>query len=121
MLKENLLFKSHKPRQWYHRIVLMLVCILIAILFLHAEDYAYCESIHPDEIMDFQCSIYLSRSKYEETIRYESKGDIQFITSVDIEIFSIHSVCSAIDSFFIESSHLQDFEKRLFLLQRYNS
>jgi len=122
MLKESLLFKLHKHRQWHNRIIIILVCILIAVLYLHGEDYAHCKCIHPDEIMDLRCSIFQSRSKNEETIIYESRDDMQFITSVDTQLFSsIYSVNTAHASFFIGGSHLKDFKKRLFLLQRYNS
>jgi hypothetical protein len=121
MFRELFLFKIHKNREWYNRIIILLVCILIAILYLHGEDYAHCKCIYPDEIMDLQCSIFLSRLKHEETICYASRDDIQFIPSVDIQIFSIYSVCIANASFFNKYCHLQDFKKRLFLLQRYNS
>lgn len=121
MFAEVFLFKLRKCRQCNNKIIMILVCILITISYLHGENYAHCQSIYPDEIMDLQCSIFLSHSRYEESICYKSRVDLDDITSVDIQILPIYGVCMANPSFFIECSQLQDFEKRLFLLKRYNS
>ena len=121
MFADVLLFKLTKCRQWYISIIVILVSILIAISYLHGDAYANCNSIYPDEIMDLQCSILQSRSKSEQNICSESRDNSEFITSFCIQLSYIHSGCISNVSLFIECSHLKDFKKRLFMLQRYNS
>jgi hypothetical protein len=94
---------------------------LIAIAYLHGDAYIHCGSFYPDEIMDLQCPILTSRSRIEEDICLESRDNNKFITSFCKQILNMHSVCIANDSLFIEYSNLTDFEKRLFMLQHYNS
>lgn len=121
MFIENLLSKLYKCKQWYNYIILILICFLIAISYLHGKPYAHCYSIYPDEIMDFQYSILQSSSRLEENISFESRDDIKFINSFFMQIFYIHDICTPNACLFVERSHQRNFKKRLFLLQRYNS
>ena len=121
MFTDAFLFKLDKCGKWYNFIIVSLVCILITIAYLHGKAYTHCNSFYPDEIMDLQCSILLSRSKIEENIRSKTRDNNKFFSFFYVQVFYIYSACIANDSFFIEYSHLEDFKKRLFMLQHYNS
>ncbi len=113
------LHKSHKGLWSHNRIVMVLVCILIALMYLQGEHYVHCRCIHPDVLMDLQCSMSPCLSKDEQTIYFESRVNVQFFSLVDTQIFSIYDVYTAMPSFFPES--LRDPNKILHILQRYNS
>lgn len=119
---KNLPYKLHKHSHWSNRIILFLICIFIALLYFHGENYAMCKSIYPDEIMDLPFSFFPFLSEDEKAIHFESRDDKQFFSSINIEIFSICRIHSAkVSSLFLEFTHLKDFVKRLSILQCYNS
>ncbi len=101
---------------------MFLICVFVALLYIHGENYALCKSIYPDEILDLPCSIFPFRSEAEKIICSEIRDDRQFISSVEIQISSAYRVYSEKASFhFLELTHVKDLEKRLSILQRYNS
>ncbi|MGA1842856.1 MAG: hypothetical protein ACMUIU_19740 [bacterium] len=101
--------------------IFFLVCIFITLQYLHGEIYAQCKSIYPDEIIDLPCSVFPFRSEKEQTICYESRDDMQLISSIEIQISFTSSGYLAKSCFFLEYAHLQVFKKGLSILQRYNS
>lgn len=118
---KNLLFEIHKSRHWHKGVITLLICIFGALLYFHGEIYAKCESIHPDEIMDFPFSIFSFRLEEEKTICSENRDVNQFPSFIEIQVSLIHSVYTVKPSFFLESTQLKDFKKRLAILQRYIS
>ena len=122
MFKKIPLSKLHK-RLWSHdKIIMVLVCILIALFYLQGEHFVHCRHIHPDKIMDLQCSFSPCLSKDEQTIYSESKGNIQFVvSSVEMLMSSVYNPFKIKSGLFPEYFHLRDPNKILHILQRYKS
>jgi hypothetical protein len=115
------LFKMRKQKLWIKAGIKILMCLLIALMYLDGEHYPQCMCIFPDEILDLPCSISPQFIEDEIDILFEKKANQRFIDSEEIQLFSIWSFFSTKNNSLIESLLLQGFKKRLFLLQHYNS
>lgn len=119
---KNLLFKFHRYMHWHNRAVVLLVCIFIIFLYSNGKRYGIYNSMYPHEILDIQNPVLPFCSLDKEVIFPESSDSNYFISSINIEIFSnCRNFLTKASPFFLESEYLKDFERRLLILQRYNS
>jgi hypothetical protein len=115
------LSKIHNQKWLRDRIILVLVCVLATLQYLHGEHYAQCNCIFPDEILDFPCSISLLCANEENNICFENIDIMHFNISIKIHISSIYNNGMAKNRFLLEWLPIQCFKKRLFQLQHFNS
>ena len=116
-----LLFKLMRANDLNNRMIIILVCILLALLYLHADDYVQCINIYPDEIMDLHCSCLAPFLLNEQSFYSESIEPIKILSLFKRRISSDILNYFVEDPFFLTYLNLQDYRKRLFLLQHYNS
>ena len=118
---KTLLFKRHKFRVWSNRIIKILLCVLIVLLYMDGEHYVQCKCIFPDDIMDLPCFFSPIRIKNKQIIYKENKENKQFIPFIELEIPYLISVSLNDISILLVWSNFQAFKKRLFFLQHYKS
>ena len=114
-------FGLHESRNVYNKIIILLMCFFVILLYLYGEVYALGEANCPDKIMDLPYSIFLFRADYEQADCSELRDDKQLINDNEIQIFTIHNAFTIRFPFFLECVYPKNFKKRLTLLQRYNS
>lgn len=116
-------FKIHNQKLLFHRIILVLVCMLIALQYLHAKHYTQCDCIFPDEILDLPCSISPPCADEEMDICFENIEMKYFNISYKIHVASIsfYNKAMAKNYFWLEWLTIQCFKKRLFQLKHFNS
>lgn len=117
------LFKSKTYKSDYvnNRIIIILVFSFLTLFSLHGEHYARCRSVHPDEIMDLQCSALPKISVNDQGLNSKNGKDKQSLPSIEIKISSIFNDCTGKISLVNELPAIQDLKDRLSTLQRYNS
>ena len=118
---KNPLYKLYKTLWLHKKIVMILVCILISLIYLQGEHYVHCRCPLPDVLMDMQCSISSNPSKDEHTIYSESIGNIPIFSLFDIQIFSTNDPFITQPSFSLKCFYFCNPKKGLYILQRYNS
>lgn len=102
---------------WMHKtIVMVLVCILIGLIYLHAKQVVQCGCPYPHLFMDLYSSC---RSK-DEHITYKSMGNTQYVSSFKMQMSCVYNVYKIKSGLFSEWFHLRDPNKTLHILQRYN-
>jgi hypothetical protein len=113
-------FKMIKRKLWLKTGIKILMCLLLALMYLDGEHYPQCMNIFPDEIFDLSCSFSLNQIEIEKGILCEESNHQRVIPFVVIRIFSIWSVFKIKNNSLNESLISQGFKKRLFSLQHYN-
>jgi len=115
--------KMHKSNYVNNRIIIILVFSFLTLFSLQGAHYVRCRSVHPDEIMDLQCSALPKISINEQGSSFNSKNgkDKQSIPSIEIKISSIFSDCTEKGPLVNELPSFQDLKDKLSTLQRYNS
>ncbi len=103
--------------------ILVLVCVLLTLQYLHGEHYIQCDCIFPDEILDLPCSTYPVFADEERDICFEIEDIKHFKITDKISISSMlfYNKCMAKNHFGLEWPTMQSFKKRLFLLRHFNS
>lgn len=119
-----MIFKDRflKILRYCNKLPLVLVCVLLLSLSLDAKHQPHCFNKLPDEVMDLPCSFFPNFMKDEKSIYFINYNRIYFHAFIDRGIlrnFYLSSIRD--DDSFIEYLIPQDFKKRLFFLQRYNS
>lgn len=115
------LSKIHNQKWLRHRIILVLICILVTLQYLHGEHFTQCDCIFPDEILDLPCSVSPLLADEERNICFENIDIKHFNNSYKIHITSIHNNGLAKNHFWLEWLPIHSFKKRLFHLQHFNS
>jgi len=114
------LFALHHQTIWYGRIVKIIICLLIVLMYLDGGHYSQCICIFPDDILDLPCSLSPYRIEEERNVRHENGETIccsPFVMYMDIPL----KITWAKATWLRESFPAQLFEKRLFSLKHYNS
>lgn len=103
-----------------HKMTVLLVCILTALIYLHSDHHPLCICIYPDEIMDLPCSISPLASKDEKIVYVNNSDLFRLFSYIEAENNTIYF--DKIRTFFsINYQEFTDCKERLFLLRRYNS
>ena len=119
-LSKSKMYKSDYVDHW---IIIILVFSFLMLFSLHGVHYVQCRSIHPDEIMDLQCSTLPKVSIDAQSLSLNSKNgkDKQLPPSTEIKISVIFNDCMGKIPLVNELSAIQDLKDKLSTLQRYNS
>jgi len=113
----NIPLHKIQKRLWLHkRIIMALVCILIGLMYLHAEQVVQSGCPYSHLLMDLQRTC---RSK-DEHITYKSMRNIQYVSSFKMQMSCVYNVYKIKSGLFSEWFHLRDPNKILHILQRYN-
>jgi hypothetical protein len=112
--------KMIKRKLWIKTGIKILMCLLVALMYLDGEHYPQCKCIFPDEILDLSCFFSPYQIELEKGILFEETNDQRFIPFMEIQVFSIWSVFKIKNNSLNESLISQGFKKRLFSLQHYN-
>ena len=113
-------FKLHNHQSWINIVVEILLFTFIALMYLHGKHYPTCLCIFPDEILDLQYCISV-RTEDIRTRCEEHKDKIEFTDTIEIEGSSLFYNNTERNHIPLENPIITSFEKRLFLLQHYNS
>ena len=114
-------YKIHKIDSFHDNMIIVLVCILLCLLYLHAEHYPNCKNIYPDEIMDLPCSLSPKLAKNEDSTSSENIYYKQCVSFFKTHVSSVYNLSVPIPPFSLEFLHVECPKKRLFILQRFNS
>lgn len=119
-------FKIIKRNLWIKSGIKILMCLLVALMYLDGLHYPQCICMFPDEILDFSCSFFPYQVEIEKGIFCEETNAQSFFLFGEIQIFSIWSVIEIKNNSLNKSLILnellisQGFKKRLSSLQQYN-
>lgn len=113
-------FKMIKSKLWIKTGIKILICFLVALMYLDGEHYPQCMSIIPDEILDLSCSFSPNQIEIEKGIMCKETNNQGFIHYIEIKAFFIWNVFEIKNIFLKESLISQGFKKRLSSLQHYN-
>ncbi|MGA1795384.1 MAG: hypothetical protein ACMUIL_05925 [bacterium] len=114
------LFALHHQTIWCGRIVQIIFCLLILLMYLDGEHYPQCRCIFPDEILDLPCFFSPYRIEEEKDMSAEDRETIHhfpLFMHMDVPL----RINRAKVTWVRESFPAQVFEKRLFSLKHYNS
>ena len=103
------------------RIILVLLCILLALHCIHGYEYARCRSIFPDEIMDMQANVTSCYAKIEEHLPFEERKEEKFLDLSEIPISQIFIAFNLKKALPLKHFNIFKTKMRLFTLQHYNS
>ena len=104
-----------------HRMILILICILIGLLYIQGEHYTHCTCIFPDEIFDLPCSIMPLLRNDEKDIFFEYAKVKPFVSRGQLHIPFENDLIQSKRIFSGEKLLIMTSKKKLFLLQHYNS
>ena len=114
------LLKIHH-RSWRDIVVIILLFAFIALMYIHGKHYPQCICIFPDEVLDLQGCNAPVRIEDIRTISAEQTEKMEFVSAIELEVFSSFSFYHINDHFPLEYPIIKSFRNRLFLLQHYNS
>lgn len=114
------LFKIHH-RSWRYMAVIILLCIFIALMYIHGKHYPQCFCIFPDEVLDLQGCITTVCIDDIRTLSVENTDRIEFDSLIELELSSFFGFDYIKNHIPLEYPIIKSFKNRLFLLQHYNS
>ena len=103
------------------RITILLICIMVALLYIHGEHHIQCISILPDEIMDLPCRIGSRISDDNTHIFLQFLNQRKDLSLTEIKTFLVSTHHRFKYTFLFECLSSDDAKKRLFLLENYKS
>ena len=103
------------------KIILVLLCLLLALHCLHGSEYARCGNILPDEIMDLKAYVSSCFEKIEQHLLSEERGEGEFLNLSKITKSRICNLFNLKRGFHFRFLDIFETKTRLFTLQHYNS
>lgn len=116
--KGRLSFRTavHHRSRW--RIVLTLLCILIILIIMDAKEYAQCDHIYPDEIMDLRFVIH-SDAEISKNAELHNESPSPYYAGEYQPSSPIHVPVRGYVP--VKDSYILTAKGRLFSFRRYNS
>ena len=121
MLKKTPLSHIFIDYGFRHRMILILICMMICLLYIQGEDYTHCTCIFPDEIFDLPCSMMPIPGNDQKDIFFEYTKIKQFVSTGQLYILFENQLSQSKRICFGEECLIMMSKKKLFLLQHYNS
>ena len=115
------LVTKNKYRYRLKKMVMIIICILLALHCLDGKAYAVCQNIYPDEIMDLQGSFSCLSLVCECHFRFEERHGQLSHALFEIDVASISMIYQVRGYFPQDFFNMLDFQKRLFTFHRYRS